>query len=329
MLSRRKKQYNPLQVLSEAQKLLDSSQCLVGYRHVWHTLNMNGIQVPRKDVQELLSILDPEGCQMRRAHKLKRRSYHNAGPDAAWHVDGYDKVKRNFGFPIHACIDGWSRKVIWLKVTRSNNCPDTIASFYLDAVEQFGCPIQLITDLGTENGTMAALQSFFRNKENAHRYVPSTENQRIEAFWSFLRKSCTTWWINLFEDLHHQGILDINSPIHKDCLWFCFSRLIQKELDHLSEHWNTHRIRKSRFDTISGRPNALYYFPHPQGGMPDLAIVVPANDMAQAHNHLRVSTDENEHLEYFEYVVAQSGIGEPANWRESLQLYQWLLSVAQ
>ena len=120
----------------------------------------------------------------------------------------------------------------------------------------------------------------------------------------------------------------MNSALHKDCLWFCFSRLIQNELDQLSEHWNAHRIRKSRFDTIAGRPDALYYFPHPQG-MPDLAIEVSANNMAQAHNHLHAITDENEHLEYFEYVIAQSGIAEPANWRECLQLYQWLLSIAQ
>ena len=37
-----------------------------------------------------------------------------------WHVDGNDKIKP-YGFPINACIDGFARKVIWLKVARSNN----------------------------------------------------------------------------------------------------------------------------------------------------------------------------------------------------------------
>ena len=33
---------------------------------------------------------------------------------------GYDKLKP-FGFPIHAAVDGYSRKVIWLETERSNN----------------------------------------------------------------------------------------------------------------------------------------------------------------------------------------------------------------
>ena len=38
--------------------------------------------------------------------RLRRRAYRNYGPNDTWHCDGYDKLKP-FGFPIHACIDGW------------------------------------------------------------------------------------------------------------------------------------------------------------------------------------------------------------------------------
>ena len=40
--------------------------------------------------------------------------------------------------------------------------------------------MKLVTDLGTENGIMASLQSFFRDDFHSHRYVPSPRNQRIE-----------------------------------------------------------------------------------------------------------------------------------------------------
>ena len=84
--------------------------------------------------------------------------------------DGYDKLKP-FGFPIHACVDGWSRKVLWLYVTRSNSWPHNIATYYLEAVEQQGgCPQKLITDLGTENGLMASIHSFLRDDLNS--YLP-------------------------------------------------------------------------------------------------------------------------------------------------------------
>ena len=88
-------------------------------------------------VELLLRELDPDGCQLRKRHKWKRRQYYNPGPNAVWHADGYDKLKP-YSFPVHGCIDGWSRKLLWLVVTRSNNSPDNIGSYFLDAVKTCG-----------------------------------------------------------------------------------------------------------------------------------------------------------------------------------------------
>ena len=62
--------------------------------------------------------LDPVGCQQRKEHRLKRSPYYNPGPNAVWHADGCDKLKP-YGFHVHSCIDGWSRRLLWLVVTRS------------------------------------------------------------------------------------------------------------------------------------------------------------------------------------------------------------------
>ena len=43
-----------------------------------------------------------------------------------WHVDGYDKLKL-FGSPIHGCIDGYSRQILWLNVSPTNNDPQHIS----------------------------------------------------------------------------------------------------------------------------------------------------------------------------------------------------------
>ena len=52
---------------------------------------------------------------------------------------GHDKLKP-FGFPIHGGIDGYSRKVLWLEVVKSNNAPDVPAHLYLETVKQLkGC----------------------------------------------------------------------------------------------------------------------------------------------------------------------------------------------
>ena len=69
-----------------------------------------------------------------------------------------------FGFPIHGAVDGFSRKVLWVEVTKSNNLPETVAKLYFDCVRQHkGCPLQTRTDCGTENGMIAAASSFFWN----------------------------------------------------------------------------------------------------------------------------------------------------------------------
>ena len=55
------------------------------------------------------------------------------GPNDCWNIDGYDKLKP-FGFLIHGCIDGYSKKVLYVKVVPSNNDPIMVASLHLDKV---------------------------------------------------------------------------------------------------------------------------------------------------------------------------------------------------
>lgn len=111
------------------------------------------------------------------AHGLKRGSYHNRGPNDSWHMDDYHKLKP-YGFPIHGAIDGFSRKSLWLEVSRSNNSPENVATYFSKTVKEMeGCPVRLITDLGTENGLAASMQCYFQDNSDAHRYVSSPRNQ--------------------------------------------------------------------------------------------------------------------------------------------------------
>ena len=62
-----------------------------------------------------MRIVDPNGIERRKCHCLIRRKYSTPGPNFIWHVDGYDKIKPS-GFAIHAAIDGYSRRVLWIEV---------------------------------------------------------------------------------------------------------------------------------------------------------------------------------------------------------------------
>ena len=157
-LGRRNIVYDINIVRERIQQELNGPGCSGGYRSVWHTLQLEGIHVPRKIVQEILKELDPDGSEERRMKCLRRRQYRNPGPNHAWHMDGYDKLKPD-GFPIHGCIDGYSRRILWLEVGRTNNNPAAITKFYLNTViEENGCP----TILRSENVVVARMQCFFR-----------------------------------------------------------------------------------------------------------------------------------------------------------------------
>ncbi|MED6239288.1 hypothetical protein ATANTOWER_004438 [Ataeniobius toweri] len=112
-----------------------------------------------------------------------------------WHIDGYDKIKP-FGIAISGCIDGFSRKMLWLEAHKTNNDPKIIGGYFMDAViAAGGCPARAKLALGTENGHIAELQRCLHFSENqAQRdtvsFGPSTGNQRIERWWLVLRSEC-------------------------------------------------------------------------------------------------------------------------------------------
>ena len=196
-LSRRTRKILSLETIREARErihpLIEGPASSSGYRSVWHSLKMTGFHVQRYTIQTLLRDINPEGTESRRRHRLRRRVYSNPDLNYAWHIDGHAKLKP-FGFSVHGAIDGYSRKVLWLKVLRSNNSPSVIGGICLDCVKEMeGCPIKLVTDLGAENVLAAAMQTFFRQDIDGHQYIPSPRNQRIESWWSFFTKTMGNW----------------------------------------------------------------------------------------------------------------------------------------
>ena len=92
----------------------------------------NYIFVDRETVRVALKSLNPE-VSFRQTHQFHKQKYRVEGPNQLWHIDGNDKLKL-FGFSIHECIDGYSRKVLWLEVCSSNKNPRIVAKFYMDAL---------------------------------------------------------------------------------------------------------------------------------------------------------------------------------------------------
>ena len=88
----------------------------IGYRQIAEIISLKyGVNISKEHVKKALVDIDPEGVSMRKKKTIKRRTYETNRPFDLFHIDENDKLKR-FGFAIYGCIDGFSRKLIWLFV---------------------------------------------------------------------------------------------------------------------------------------------------------------------------------------------------------------------
>ena len=78
-------------------------------------------------------------------------------------------------------VDGFSRKILWLEVVKSNINPIGPAAFYLSAIkEQNLCPNLWRIDCGSENGDIDVIHCFLTGSNLSHRHSASHTNKRIE-----------------------------------------------------------------------------------------------------------------------------------------------------
>ena len=128
---------------------------------MWSHLSISGILLRREDVRSALREFGPKNVDKRQRRRLRRRKYRNPGPNYVWHIDDHDKFKP-YCISIHGCIDGYSRRIIWLEVAATNKMPELIAKYYLDAVKQMkGKPKIIKADDGTEHSVTEPLHVYF------------------------------------------------------------------------------------------------------------------------------------------------------------------------
>ena len=111
-------------------------QC--GVKTVLGQLRSQGYKVQRQRVRDSLQRIDPSGVHARARRVLHRRVYNVKGPNSLWHLDGYHKLIR-WNIVIHGGIDGFSRLIVYLRVS-SNNYAATVLSAFTAAIDEYGLP---------------------------------------------------------------------------------------------------------------------------------------------------------------------------------------------
>lgn len=149
-LFRRKGFTSPDLVISLISEQLQTSGQLHGYRWMYTKCKENRLHVRKEDVRLILKELDPRVLNSEELDVSIAESILHRGP-ITFGTWTHDKLKP-FGICINGCIDGFSRKIIWMNAFTTSSDPKIVGAYYMEAVQKLsGCPRIARGDCGTEN----------------------------------------------------------------------------------------------------------------------------------------------------------------------------------
>jgi transposase InsO family protein len=298
---------------------------LMGIRRMtYHLRTQCRIFVSHSAVYDSLKVVDREGLDLRRKHKLHRRIFAVEGPNQVWSLDGHDKLK-HWGFPIHGCNDGFSRYLLWIRVGTSNNDPRFPLACYLDAIEELAgekrdnvcisilltmlmlivrAPLKINSDRGTETVDLYSVHTSFHrlcpqgNLEQSYKYSKSVHNQKIECFWSQFIKQYLQRWRNIFQELEFEGLWEYGDPIDEAALIYIFMPILRAEVVIFQRDYNNYPIRYNPLSQLPcGAPYDNYFLSGDPNVENDLSIPIERTWMESARQTLLKDYDPDAYMD--------------------------------
>lgn len=173
-----------------------------GRRYLYTHFRQRGHIIARDRLFQAYSTLNREAVERRKRDMQRHRGeYIVPGPNFVWSVDGYCKL-RPYGVEIYACIDAYSRYIVWVYIGISASTAVSCAHQYFQALEEVQLQPRFIrSDRGVETVILAdahyQLQTLYEPDlefQECYLYGTSTANQRIEAWWQQLSKGLLFRW---------------------------------------------------------------------------------------------------------------------------------------
>jgi hypothetical protein len=90
-----------------------------GQEYISGYIKSLGLRVQRRKIRESMTRVDLLNTAIRWGAQVSRRTYNVPWPNSLWHLDGHHSLIR-WKFVIHGCIDGFSRRIMFLKCISNN-----------------------------------------------------------------------------------------------------------------------------------------------------------------------------------------------------------------
>jgi hypothetical protein len=177
-----------------------------------------GLRGQRRRVRESLTRVDPQNTALRWGIVIARRKYTVPWPNSLWHLDGHRSLIR-WGLVVHGCIDGFSRRIMFLKCS-NNNFSQTVLELFMNAIEKNGLwPSRIRVDHGVENVLVCDAMVSARDEGRGSFIAgPSTRNQRIERLWRDVFRCVCSFFIIYF--MQWKMLVYLTSTALSICLHF-------------------------------------------------------------------------------------------------------------
>lgn len=215
-----------------------------GLTYITGYLRSIGFRIQRHRIRESMTRVQPRNAILRWGMIVQRRKYHVPWPNSLWHLDGHHSLIR-WSLVVHGCIDGFSRRIIYLQCS-TNNLSETVLALFLNATEDDGglWPSRIRVDRGVENVRVCDAMVEARGEGRGSFIAgPSTHNQRIERLWRDVFRCVLHYFYYVFYAMEDAGIFFLDNPTHVFILHYVFLSRINQALQEYKHAFNNHGVR--------------------------------------------------------------------------------------
>lgn len=125
-----------------------------------------------------------------------------------------------------------------------SNTAEQVATSFLIACDQYGCPSRVRTDHGMENFHLGLLMNILKGSNRGSIITGrSVHNQRIERLWRDVHAQVTSAFYSEFYSLEDAGDLIVDDVMHRCALQLAYLPVINQRLKLFTDAWNAHAIR--------------------------------------------------------------------------------------